>query len=117
MKEEKAISVIKYALKEFIDRYSGDAEKQDLVLEINKCLCRRLHFFWEYREVNVRGEVSKNYTAKKKMTERDTADQLENLMEYIADEIDSPKFQKVEIGGEDLDALYNAVSILRGLEE
>lgn len=117
MKEEKAISVIKYALKELIDGYSGDPKKQDLILEINKHLIRRLHTFWEYRAVNDRGEVSKNYTAKKKMTERDTADQLENLMEYIADEIDSPKFQKVEIGEEDLDALYNAVSILRGLEE
>lgn len=117
MKEGKAIIVIKYALKEFIDRYSGDTEKQDLISDINKCLSRRLHFFWEYREVNTRGEVSKHYIAKKRMTERETADQLENLMEYISDEIDSLKFQKVEVGEEDLDALYNAVAILRGLEE
>jgi hypothetical protein len=76
-----------------------------------------LHASWEYREVNERGEVSKDYIARKKMTERETADQLENLMEYIASDLDSPHFNKVEIDKEDLDALYNAVAILRGLEE
>jgi hypothetical protein len=117
MKEESAIKVIKYALKEFIDRYSGDPEKQDIILDINKCLCGRLHASWEYREVNERGEVSKYYIARKKMSERETADQLENLMEYIASDLNSPHFNKVEIDKEDLDALYNAVAILRGLEE
>jgi hypothetical protein len=38
-------------------------------------------------------------------------------MEYIASDLDSPHFNKVEIDKEDLDALYNAVAILRGLEE
>ena len=65
-----------------------------------------------------RGKASIYCGIAKEMTATDTADQLENLLEYLVDErkYENKNLQKLEIEEEDYDALFNAIEIIRGLE-
>lgn len=66
-----------------------------------------------------RGKVSIYCGIAKEMTPTDTADQIENLLEYLVDErkYENKNLEKLEIEEADYDALFNAVQIIRGLAE
>lgn len=116
MQVDSVTDIVKSVLKKFIDKSNGDDKKIALILEINKALCKMIRTDWQSADVEKMklGEVGGDYEATETMPANHVANQLNDLLRHL---IDVENGEKLEIVTEDLDALYWAIAILRGIEE
>lgn len=117
MQAENVTDIIQNVLKKFLEKANGDTEKEFLISSINNALCRMVRADWKSAEVGKMelGEVEVDYKPKEKYAVNHVANQLDDLLRHLLDVERSDEM--AEIVTEDLDALYWAVAILRGIEE
>ena len=117
MQAKNVTDIIQNVLKKFMEKANGDAEKEFLISNINNALCRMVRTDWKSAEVDKMelGEVESDYEPKEKYAVNHVANHLDDLLRHLLDV--QRVSEKAEIVEEDLDALYWAVAILRGIEE
>lgn len=116
MQSKDVEKIIKGVMKKFIDKSDGNVEKIGLILDINKAVCNMVATDWRSAEVDKMklGEVWGDYEPTEKMAVNHAGNQLNDLLNHL---IDVKNGEELKIETDDLDALYWATAILKGVEE
>ena len=116
MQAKDVEQIIKGVMEKFIDKNDGNAEKVELILDINKMVCNMVALNWRSAEVDKMklGEVWGDYEPTEKMAVNHVGNQLNDLLRHLIDVKDG---EEAKIETDDLDALYWATAILGGIEE